>query len=814
MTKKYYAYIILIFVVMFSVISICGYAQTTENDLILEKSVTQSADDEGNYEITLEAYTTGEVGQQAMPLDVILVLDKSGTMNDSFKSGDGQEIKIESLKNSVNDFLLKLNENAKENNITHRVAIVTFSSTAQKVTGNDYVEIDGSSSVNDVISLVDEIQAGGGTIPNEGMRLAENIFDDNSEKDVNSQALIMFTDDCPDMTDYKTDYADKAIKIANRLKGQQVQIYSVGIFNKANPDMITFEDATETEGVYQKNVYVMGNRFLNYLSSNSPDATNLGMEFELKESTYYIKISEDYTWENKGYYMTADDVEGLYDIFYNLSQNLVTSSISLDANTQVRDDISEYFKLPEGSSVKDVTLKVIPYTGDETWGDPIEFEYSSITDNIAEYKSENTNYNLYVTYDADIGSVIVQGFDFDENIVAIDSAGNPMGNKLQIVFDITRQDDFIGGNDVPTNLSTSGVYSENNIVEKFEVPNTQVELMYEFDTEDQIIYRGNKVEVAKLLNIDPTHFGDANAFVDINFYIYDSENNEIGTVMIQSGTSDIVENLNDVLEIQDTDYTIKCIVTPNTAEDKSVAELEVIKKSFIYVLQPDVSVRDLWVDYGTTVDLQGHGVKDITWSGNAPEETYHSSKDNPPTIDIICDGSLMQDIVVESNQQCEINKLMITSSDGKTESQMDIDKTININLNEYGVEITKFVKKEEYNKNKQSFLFEINQNGNIIEVIMPEEAFEEYDDETLCCTMKVTGLYAGLDSVVSEITSWSWRYALDNCEEEMTVTNHNNPEISYAKVGVGETEASFKNKQMILNWLSDEQTVVNKFAEN
>ncbi|MCI6865504.1 MAG: VWA domain-containing protein, partial [Oscillibacter sp.] len=85
----------------------------------LVKSATKDGD---TYQIQLESLVTGKVEQTtgSAPLDIVLVLDQSGSM--------AENNKLESLKTAVRDFVTAINENADKHNVEHRIAIVGFAS--------------------------------------------------------------------------------------------------------------------------------------------------------------------------------------------------------------------------------------------------------------------------------------------------------------------------------------------------------------------------------------------------------------------------------------------------------------------------------------------------------------------------------------------------------------------------------------------------------------------------------------------------------------------------------------------------------------
>lgn len=94
----------------------------------LVKSATKNTDD--TYKIQLESWVTGKVEQTtgSAPLDIVLVLDQSGSM-------EGK--KLSKLKEAVRNFVATINQNVKDNNVEHRIAIVGFASNGDDGWDND-----------------------------------------------------------------------------------------------------------------------------------------------------------------------------------------------------------------------------------------------------------------------------------------------------------------------------------------------------------------------------------------------------------------------------------------------------------------------------------------------------------------------------------------------------------------------------------------------------------------------------------------------------------------------------------------------------
>ena len=91
---------------------------TGENGAYLVKSATKDGD---TYQIQLESLVTGKVTPttESAPLDIVLVLDQSGSM-------EGE--KLSNLKAAVTNFVAAINADADAHNVEHRIAIVGFAS--------------------------------------------------------------------------------------------------------------------------------------------------------------------------------------------------------------------------------------------------------------------------------------------------------------------------------------------------------------------------------------------------------------------------------------------------------------------------------------------------------------------------------------------------------------------------------------------------------------------------------------------------------------------------------------------------------------
>ena len=99
-----------------------------EGSMVLEKGAV--LEDDGTYTIQLSAYATGTTTtvteKSGTPLDIVLVIDQSGSMayNDKGNSTKQEtDRRMYKLKQAVTSFVNNISANAKEYQVEHRVAI-------------------------------------------------------------------------------------------------------------------------------------------------------------------------------------------------------------------------------------------------------------------------------------------------------------------------------------------------------------------------------------------------------------------------------------------------------------------------------------------------------------------------------------------------------------------------------------------------------------------------------------------------------------------------------------------------------------------
>ena len=299
----------------------------SKDGVTVNKYVSQGED--GQYNLTLEAYAENKVTSTTTttPLDIVLVLDTSGSMADRF---DGlpaiwSESRIHALKTAVKSFIDKVAANAVETETNHQIGIVKFATNASTVCSLT----SASSGQGDLKDAVDDLGANGATRADYGMAEAKEVLQGaqpNSEK-----VVIMFTDGEPTSgRRYEEEVAHGAINTAKDLKADEVTVYTIGIFSGADPNNISGQT----------------NKYMNAVSSNYPNAESQKHQ-EWWGTDYTIDLG---TRAEGKYYFASSSASGLEDVFDTIANTVTQSTLKVnpDEEAVLSDTLSDYFNFPEG----------------------------------------------------------------------------------------------------------------------------------------------------------------------------------------------------------------------------------------------------------------------------------------------------------------------------------------------------------------------------------------------------------------------------------------------------------------------------------
>lgn len=565
--------------------SLADTGETQDDGLELTKTVTPKAD--GGYTVHLEAYTTGTVttSTTTKPCDIVLVLDQSGSMADNF-SGKGTDNEADTrqyaMKQAVNTFIDNVAKKAKDEGVEHRIAIVKFAGDSTDDVGDttykdgiyryNYSQVVKElTAVNDanganattLKTAVNQLQAQGGTQTQNGLNHAQRLLSSVDSARDSSKVVIVFTDGMPGDSGFDAKVATSAIASAKSMKDAGVTVYTVGIFTGANVGQLYGDtgfskNSNGNVGSYWANWATSdgtdvpaGNRFLNYVSSNFKNASEIGLKAYSDWKLYYgWEVTQNFTRDKTGYYMTASNSTALNDIFTSISQTIGSANIDLGSETVIKDIVTPYFTVPQDAGA--IRLSTATYNG-SAFGAPVAADSS-----------------VKAVIDPATRAVNVTGFDFNQNYVTTNAkADGTYGKKLIIEFDVSVEAGFLGGNQVPTNDGQSGIYAKGTMIKAFDVPTQDVEVKsITPTTDDKTIYLGDSANLQELVHQNATFNGTNNAFVDVTYTVKDENGTVVGTYTVPAGSSSGTWVWSDpasngtVAPEQTTTYTVTCTVSP------------------------------------------------------------------------------------------------------------------------------------------------------------------------------------------------------------------------------------------------------------
>ena len=470
-------------------LSVPAFAQEQDWSAIkTNKTATYDAAND-KVDITLETFVNGYKSNiwtpatvTQMPLDIVLVLDVSGSMGyemgrDRVASNKADN-RLTALKNACYAFIDTIAVNANRRNAEHQISIVKFAGTLNETKiGNDLYngtatsEISGKLNYTQIVkgltsvkgdgaaSLKSEITNlvyGGGTDAGNGLKLANTILSAVPSDRESIKMVVMFTDGEPD------NYSDP-IDQSNKLKNNQVKVYTVGTFSNNDNDVINY---------------------MNYTSSNYTNSS-------VKENTILI-IFKSYefsgTHEDDKYSMNASSADELKNVFVTISKDAqettdgskkgAGANLAAENEVTLKDVVTSNFVIPQTNGAPtDIKLTLVPV-------DSVKVK-SGATRNAETHAPAYSDYEIiwatdpskFETITPAEGQVSVEGntlnvdgkvFDFSSNWVGVrevwtqgktsaDSTYTIHGKKLVISFSV-KPDPTKTGGEVYTNTDESGVY--------------------------------------------------------------------------------------------------------------------------------------------------------------------------------------------------------------------------------------------------------------------------------------------------------------------------------------------------------------------
>ena len=604
------------------------------NGIHVTKSLKNNQD--GTLQIELESWITGNSRRESIPLDVVLVLDTSGSMRLDYP---GAANRMEALKQAAASFVNAIeeqNQNASGGGLS-RIGLVQYSNGAESGIRNHLTSVDAGGR-SALCATIESMSYGGRTRTDAGLQYAEELMNNEADS-ARSRAVILFTDGYPSNEEYDgfvMDTANRTLATARSMKEKGIELFTISIepeacvnAGSALPTYVSNGQPNYTAAYYgmdantsDANMFALGNRFMHLVSSNNPHAQSMDVPNALDGSDPGQTSSQG----RGSYYYKASTASELTEVFRQMAQDVGTADCSLGASAQVRDFIQSPFYRDGDRQVRIFTSD---YLGGDAWGDRQDVTGSMQTEASAE-------------------AVKVSGFDYAANYVSEQahpgSTSGFRGRKLIVSFTI-RPHTIFGGNRLPTNGSSSGIYANADTSTPeilYPVPAADLKLRGRIEMTDQNVYVPDKVNLEELMNIPEGWKADGtkNAYVSLHYELQNKENGKRIAVMdVPAGQSLSGCTWTWESEAGETascgEYILTCRVEPLEGGHYDAISLEA--KGTVHVFHPELTFTDSTVYLGDPADAAagdttgdgslGEHLTSLTWK--CPDETVSLREEEP-----------------------------------------------------------------------------------------------------------------------------------------------------------------------------------------
>lgn len=772
-------------------------------------TATNVKDAAGNpvYQIDLTAAAKSNIVTHTKACDIVLVLDRSRSMNFSLTGSDNNsKERVEALQTAVNAFLTTIQKSSP----TSRVAIVSYASdvtidSGTKTASGALIPVTADNTVNSALTQIVSglsTRCNGGTQSGMGMQQAVNIFNSVSASDSNydnTRVTVLFTDGKPGNNywsgeDEGYDVAQQSVHwsvILKHAKGSTVNMQSSvktqNFFGETFGSLFSTKYGVSNYGDFQKGstgqndwnwtgcgstVYSVGlglkasdgknsegckiNEYMYRVSSHRPDGSHVDNnrvnEWEQGSDSWTGLYTDARTRNHEnGYYLTTDNAAELQRIFTQIAQQ--TGEAVRDVT--IRDEISESF-VPCDAAGNAYNV-----------GDTITSNGKTGT------VRQDANGNYYIEWT----NVTLTPEQVDSNKVVTKPA-----ETFQSTLYVKPRDGFLGGNNVPTNGSESGVYTAaGEAVKKFPQPEVNVPIkMGAFEAQTRNIYYGNAAPTLPELSTATPLEAWQTRYV---------------TITRTSNT--------DVSNTTDGEYAVTVTVTPEAAKETSAGAPAIAQtttvNSVVHVYKPEITFNDSRINYGATADYSNNGGA-VVWkhgndvavaanmTGEAPALTYaYDPAEDAFTKDTYVKVTVTSDKDTATTKISDAVTFVHTKDTDFPGCSFDpAQGQFIVHINVFDLTIKKSAKAGTTIDPNQTFVFKVknNDNGKTMEIVITGEGQKTVKSLPM-------GSYT-----ITEDTGWSWQY---------------HPTADTQTITVSETSktVTFENEKTPTNWLTSIADVIN-----
>ena len=489
--KRIYSALVVVFAFCALAPNVSAQDWQAYKDLRYRKTISEPNTD-GIYTITLESFLNGDAQMKAVPCDVVLVLDMSGSMRwpmGKDESGNTSDERKKAMVAGVKAFIEAIDDNDKylvpddgdpntprikrAKRLGNRIGMVEFhgssASEVIKLTGlggtttATALDVNNTSGKRTLINKIDNIGTpNDGTPADKGMAMAYDWLKvGSSQMDATRliRTAVLFTDGAPGSGNYWTntgDYGKTTWDTANRVINTANDIRNIGTAaNKIKSRVYTISIIANTSMTDYVKVY------LGKSSSNWKDATSMGKSRTNgwnsqniwssggeKGGTQVAGPNPTNMTDKGNFAFQTVDANELKKIFEKIASDSSGSSEAGASSTTQVDVISSSFMLPPNSTSNTIKVYTVRYTGDDSNGNPT-FKQKQLVDEDNQPVLDDENNPIYVedlveiptstdtytwTEKTDDGHEIIHsGVDIDNSITKLilpEGSSNP--NQISI----------------------------------------------------------------------------------------------------------------------------------------------------------------------------------------------------------------------------------------------------------------------------------------------------------------------------------------------------------------------------------------------
>ena len=793
-------------------------------DVTKTATATDEKDADGNpiYRIDLNAEAKSNIVTHTKACDIVLVLDRSGSMNFSLAGKDNNsKERVAALQTAVNAFLTTIQKSSPDS----RVAIVSYASdvtidSGTKTASGALIPVTADNTVNSALTQIVSglsTRCDGGTQSGKGLQQAVNIFNSVSASDSNydnTRVTVLFTDGKPGNDtwsgeDQGYDVAQQSVHwstILKHAKGDtfnlQANVEGQDFYGQSFLELVepfklkeygvsNYEDFQK--GSTDQNdwnwmgcgstVYSVGlalpddqnkkagsegckiNEYLYRVSSHRPDGSHVTNETvntnnpeEVKDPDGWGKRYFDDRTRNQpnGYYLTTNEADKLKDIFTKIAQQ--TGEAVKDVT--IRDEISESF-VPCDAAGNAYNV-----------GDTITSNGKTGT----VWQEANGSYYIEWT------KVTLTPEQVNQDGSTAQEAQTFSGTLY-----VKPKDGFLGGNNVPTNGSESGVYTAaGNQIKPFPQPEVNVPIKLDAQNATKNIYYGNPAPTPADLTQTADLADWQTGYVNINYTV---DKNTISNT--DDGTYRVTMTASPKYNGDNANGTVQ------TAQTKTVM-------STVNVYKPEITFKDSSIDYNTTPNYATDNLGGVVWKHKGTAADPAKMTGEEPTLTYTYDPeekALTEDtyvnVTVLANDKtlpADVVTFVHTADNDFPGCSFDpAQGQFIVHINVFDLTIEKKAANGSTIDPNQTFVFRVQGNNNDVDMQVVITGANK---------QVIKNLPVG-EYTITEDTNWSWKYT--PVDKDGAVVP------SQTITATGATTVTFENENKGTNWLTSIAEVINKW---